>query len=402
MTLPLEGIKVLELSNWIFGPSCSAILGEWGADVIKVEEPGGGDALRGILTTGFRPFLEYNYLFELCNRNKRSIAINLKHESGREIIYKLVNEMDVLVTNFRPRVASRLSIDYETIAKINPPIIYAQASGYGSEGPQKDRPGFDEIAFWMRSGIMSLLGEPDSPPVPLHGAMGDLTSAAFLAGAVALALLVRERFGFGQRVDVSLLAAGMWVTGFDLQTVLSTGQDFERMSRKTTGNPLYDTYQTKDGKWLFFAMLQTDRYWLNLCKAIGREDLEEDPRFDSHQKRCQNSRILISILDEVLATKTRAEWAKIFDQYELVWDPEPILSEVASDPQVLANNYIAELNHPAHGNIKLVGTPFQFSKMLIQPRRPAPQLGEHTEEILLEMGYGWDDILRLKEDEVVP
>jgi len=399
MTLPLEEIKVIELANWVFGSSCSAILGEWGADVIKIENPDGGDALRGTFTTGIRPYQEFNFLFELCNQNKRGMAVDLKHQSGKEILHKLVKESDIFVTNMRPGIASRLAVDYETLKEINPRIIYAQASGYGPEGPDKDKPAFDEIAFWMRSGIMSLLGEPDSLPVPLHGAMGDLTSAGFLAGAVALALLARERFGFGQRVDVSLLAAGMWVAGFDAQTTLSTGQDVKKRSRNSTGNPLYNIYQTKDGKWLFFAMLQTDPYWSNLCRAVGwEEDIEKDLRFDTHQKRCQNNEIVISMLDETLATRTRAEWTEIFNRYGLIWDIEPTLSEVLSDPQVVENNNIAEMNHPARGNVKLVSTPFQFSKMPTQPRRCAPQLGEHTEEILLEMGYSWDDISQLKEE----
>jgi formyl-CoA transferase len=248
---------------------------------------------------------------------------------------------------------------------------------------------------------MSVLGEPESPPVPAHGAIGDLTSAGFLAGAVALALLARERFGFGERVDVSLLAAGMWVVGHDLQTVLSTGQDLQRRARKTAGNPLYNTYRTKDSRWLFFAMLQTDRYWSRLCKAIGREDLEKDPRFDSHEKRCQNSQIIISILDEVLATRTRAEWARVFNQHKLVWDSELMLSEVLSDPQIAENNYVVEFNHPAHGAIKLVGTPFQFSRTPAYPRRHAPQLGEHTEEILLEIGYSYNTMLKLKEEKTI-
>jgi len=400
--LALQGIKVLELSSWIFGPACGAILGEWGADVTKIENPEGGDATRGILATGLRSVQEYNYIFELCNRNKRGIAVNLDIEKGREILHKLVEKSDVFVTNLLPGIARKLASDYETVSGINPKIIYAQASGYGPEGPDKYKPGFDEVAFWARSGIMSLMGEPDSPPVPLRGAMGDLTGAAFLAGAIALALLARERFGLGQRVDVSLLASGLWVGGYDVQAALSTGQDSERRSRRTIGNPLYNTYQTKDSKWLFFAMLQTDRYWRDVCKALGREDLENDARFDSHVKRCQNSAVLISILDEVLATKTRAEWATVFNQHKMVWDPEPLLSEVLSDPQVLANKYIAELNHPTYGKLKLVGTPFQFDKMPTQPRRHAPQLGEHTEEILLEIGYDWDEILRLKDSSAIP
>jgi len=250
---------------------------------------------------------------------------------------------------------------------------------------------------------MSTLGEPDVPPVPLRGAMGDLTSAVFLAGAIVTALLARDRFGFGQKIDTSLLSTGMWVAGEDIQRRLIWGERVHnrKFARKKAPDPLRNTYQTKDKKWLFFMMLQTDRFWPAVCKAIEREDLEKNPRFDSHQKRVDNSELIISILDEVLATKTMAEWAERFEQYDLVWEPETIISEAVVDPQVAENDYVAEVEHSSGTLFKLLRVPFQFSETPINPRSPAPELGQHTEEVLLEMGYDWNKISQLKEQKVI-
>lgn len=404
MVLPLEGIKVIELGLWVAGPTCARVLGELGADVIKLENPRGGDAVRGLF------FPEdigipnpVNSVWEQCNGSKRAIAVDLNQEAGREIFSKLVKISDVFITNFRAPVVEKLAVDYETVAKINPRIIYAQNTGFGLKGPDRDRPAFDETAFWVRSGIMSTLGEPDAPPVPLRGAMGDFTTAIFMAGAIVTALFARERFGFGQKIDISLLATGMWIAGIDVQSRLMRGEreGNRKDARKNAPNPLRNTYQTKDKKWLFFMMLQTDRFWSPVCKAIGREDLEEDPRFDSHEKRLENSRLIISILDEVLVTKTMAEWTERFDQYGLVWEPETTVPEVLADPQVSENDYVAEVEHSSGELIKWLCVPFQFSKTPIRPRSPAPELGQHTEEVLLEMGYDWAQLSRLKEQEVI-
>jgi len=406
MVLPLEGIKVIELGHWVLGPTCARVLGELGADVIKVEDPRGGDPVRGLLPPQLmseRGLGPVNPFWEQWNGSKRAIAVDLNQEAGREIIYKLVKTSDVFLTNFRPAIVDRFALDYESVAKINPKIIYAQATGFGTKGPDRNRRSFDETAFWMRSGIMSTLGEPDAPPVPLRGAMGDLTTAVFLAGAIVTALLTRDRFGFGQKVDASLMSAGMWVAGVDVQQRLSWGEREKnpKYARKSTTNPLRNTYQTKDKKWLFFMMMETDRFWPSVCKAIEREELEKDPRFDSHRKRVENSQLIISILDETLATKTLSEWRERFEQQGLIWEPETTVPEVLADPQVAENDYIAEVEHPSGNLMKLLCVPFQFSETSIRPRKAAPELGQHTEEVLLEMGYDWDQLSQLKEQKVI-
>jgi len=408
MVLPLDGIKVIELGAWVVGPTCTRVLGEMGADVIKVEDPEGGDPARGVispraLAAGGRRTFNISPWWEHWNSSKRAITLDLKQEAGREILYALVQKADIFVTNLRATVVDRLGIDYETVAGINPKIIYAQNTGFGPEGPQRNRAAFDDTTFWIRSGIMSTLGEPGNPPVPLRGAMGDLTTAVFLAGAIVTALYARERFGFGQKIDISLLSSGMWVAGEDIQRKLIFG-DFERnekFSRENAPNPFRNTYQTKDKKWIFFMMLQTDRYWIPFCKAVERKELEDDPRFDTHQKRVQNRKQLITLLDEIIATRTRDEWAKRFDQYELVWEPETTIPEVLVDPQVSENDLVAEIDHPSGQKIKMMRLPFQFSRTDLRPRTTAPELGQHTEEVLLEAGYSWEQITKLKENRII-
>ena len=405
--LPLDGTRVIELCHWVLGPACCRVLGEMGADVIKIEDPRGGDPVRGLLpptVMAERGLGSIDPFWEQWNGSKRAVTLDLAQEAGREVVGRLIAQADVFVTNFRPAVVDRFGLDYESVAAINPKIIYAQATGFGAAGPDRNRAAFDDTVFWVRAGIMSTLGEPDAPPVPLRGAMGDLTSAVFLAGAVATALYVRERSGLGQKIDTSLLLAGMWVAGEDIQRRLTWGEELggnRKYARKAAPNPLRNTYQTSDGRWLFFMMLQTDRYWPAVCRAIGREDLEEDARFDSHLKRIQNHREMIALLDEALATRTLAEWAERFDEHGLVWEPETAIADAVADPQVMANDFVAEIPHPSGDTMRLLRVPFQFSATPIGPRAPAPELGQHTEEVLLELGYDWDDLPRLKEQGVI-
>jgi formyl-CoA transferase len=407
MVLPLEGIKVIELGAWVVGPTCARALGELGADVIKVEDPAGGDPARGVvspqvLAQGSRDVGPVSPWWEQWNSSKKSIAVDLTQPAGREIIYKLVKTSDVFITNLRASVVDQLGVNYETLVKVNPRIIYAQNTGFGLRGPDRNRAAFDDTTFWIRSGIMSTLGEPGAPPVPLRGAMGDVSTALFLAGAIVIALLARERLGFGQKIDISLLSSGMWVAGEDIQRrLIWEWEENTKFSRKNAPNPLRNTYQTKDRKWIFFMMLQTDRFWRPLCQAIEREDLEKDPRFDSHQKRVRNRQLLISILDEVIAAKTRAEWAPRFDRFGLLWEPETTIPEALADPQVTENDYIAQLEHPSGKPVRLLRLPFQFTRMDVRPRSLAPELGQHTEEVLLEMGYSWDELSQLKEQNVI-
>lgn len=397
----LEGIKVVEVSTWAAGPSCGMWLAENGADVVRVE-PIDGDPARGMMQSGMIPLADFNWLFEMWNRSKRTIAVNLAHESGQEIVHKMVEKADIFLANLRPKTLERAKLDYETLARLNPRLIYANITGYGPRGPGADWPAFDEIGFWARSGIMATLGEPDTPLVPLRGAMGDHTTGMFTLGGIAMALYAREKTGKGQRVDVSLVGSGIWVAGCDIQGALIYEQEMPRFSRKNMGNPLYNHYECKDGRSVQFQMLDTDRFWPGICKALGIEELEHDPRFDSHQKRVENNVELIAILDQVLSTKNRDEWAPALNENNLVWGLVQTPIEVTKDPCVIENEYIVEYEHSSGRKVKGVAFPVQLSKNPTRKPTCAPEYGQHTEEVLLEIGYNWEEIEMLKDKEIIP
>jgi crotonobetainyl-CoA:carnitine CoA-transferase CaiB-like acyl-CoA transferase len=382
----LEGIRVLDLTIWYFGPMCASVLGDWGAEVIHIEDITGdvtreAGRLRGVVPVG-----GINWPWEFTNRNKKSITIDLRQESGQELLHKLIEKADVFVTNFLEGALKRMNADYESLSRINPKLIYAQGSGYGERGPDKEKPGYDFSAYWARSGIMATLGEPESLPIPLLPAMGDSISALCLAGGISTALFVREKTGEGQKVSLSLLGTGLWMGSFPAHAILF-GNEFTRVSRKTVLNPLSNYYQTGDKKWIQLVCPQSQRYWPGFCKAAAREDLEHDPRFNSHENRMKNNIILISIIDELMLTKGRDEWGKLFDENGVIWGTVLTYSEVVNDPQVLENEYIVEVPHPRYGSIKLIASPLQFSKTPAKIRFTAPECGQHNEEILFGLGY---------------
>lgn len=400
MAMPLEGIRVLDLSAFVYGPHTAAHLADMGAEVIKVEHPAGGDGARGLSAIRLLPVSELNYMFEQDNRNKKAITSDLSQEQGKEIIYKLLPTCDVFLTNFQAGVLKKLGMDYETLSEINPKLVYAYGSGWGLKGPEKDSPAFDYVAF-ARSGLMQGFSEPDTPPVSCLPGFGDHIAAMTLAYGIMLALFHRERTGEGQMVHASLLGSLVEATSLSVAACLATGQDLPKTSRKEAANPLWNYYECQDKKWLQFAMLQTDRHWPDLCRALGLESLEKDPRFDSHQKRCDNNKALISILDETLRTKPREEWVKLFRGRNIIWGYVQNFLEVTKDPQLLENDYIVPFQHPAAGSTKVVGIPVQLSKTPGQVRSAAPELSQHTEEILLELGYTWEDIAKLKDQKVI-
>ncbi len=400
MKMALEGIKVLEVSTWVAAPVCGVLLAEFGADVIRVEHLQ-GDPVRGLVPRGSRTADVFNWWWEMWNRSKRGMALSLGTPEGREIVHKLAAQSDIFLTNLRPSVLRGAEIDYERVREINPRIIYAHITGYGPRGPETERPSFDALAFWTRSGFSSILGEPDAPPVALEGAMGDHPTGGLTLAGIALALYARERTGVGQKVDVSLLGSGCWTNGVDLQWALAFGRDHPRISRKQVPNPLSNSYQARCGRWLRLCMMDSDRYWPTFCKALGRPDLERDPRFESHVERIANCEALISLLEETIAAKDRDEWAPVFDEHRLPWDPVQTMTGVAEDPCVLANEYITEYEHFSGRRVKGLASPIQLSETPAGVRHGAPEHGQHNEEILLELGFSWDDIERLKEKRAI-
>lgn len=404
MSMALEGIRVIDVSEAGFAPACCRILGDMGAEVIKVERTDGGDLARGLvkLVGGALPVSDIDYVFEFYNCNKKGIALDLKQEKGRQILHKLIEKSDVLVCNYRPHALKKLGLEYKTVSKTNPRIIYVHISGYGLHGPESSRGAYDFVGFWARSGVMATLGEPGTPPPAQLGAYGDNVSALAATCAVLIALFHRERSGEGQEVISSLLGAGIWAMGLVLSGVLATGTDSGRVSRKKTGNPLYNTYECKDGKWLQLICLQSDRFWHGVCKALGIEKLENDPRFSSHTNRMENCESLICVLDEVFASRSRAEWAKRLDEQETLWGPVNAPAEVVADQTAWANGYFQEVDHPVAGRYKMVLPPWQLSKTPPMIRTTAPELGQHTEEVLIDLlGYTWDDVAAFKDEGII-
>ncbi|MBL7177371.1 MAG: CoA transferase [Desulfobacteraceae bacterium] len=403
--LPLEGIKVVDLTTWALAPACAATLGDWGADVIKIEDPETGDVFRWFLMAiGIDESQVPISLFGLDNRNKRGMAVDLKQPEGRDIVCKLVEDADIFVSNLPAESLRRLDLAYSHLSGINPRLIYAHASGFGDKGPDVKKPGFDATAYWARSGLMSGLAVGGQPPVfQQYAGIGDQVSGLVLFGGVLLALYNREKTGRGQQVDLSLLGVGTWVTSCPLQIALSLGQEPPRWPRDQITNAMVNYYKTKDDKWLMMVCLPDEPYWPPLCKAIGQEDLENDPKFSTREKRMENNVELIRLIDEAMATKTRDEWGTILDEHGIVWTHIPSsFEEVTKDPQVLANEHIVEVEHPSFGPTKIVTTPIRLNKETPPIRKLAPEIGQHNEEILLEMNYSWDDIGKLRDKGVIP
>jgi len=395
---PLEGVKIVELAHWVAVPAAMAILSDWGASVVKIEDPRTGDAARGLAGMGIYPFpLPTSTVFEMDNRNKRSIALDLRSDKGRAVVYRLAEDADVFATNFEPAVLKRFGLEYDDLAQVNRRLVYLSLSGYGERGPERERPGYDYSAYWARSGIMATLGEPDAPPVGPRPGIGDHATSMMITGAVTAALLYREKTGLGQKVSTALVHCGMWQLGADITTTAITGQEIPRTSRRAPGNVLAGYYETGDGQWIQLAMPQADRYWPTFCRAIGRLDLERDPRFSSLAARRENAAVLVAILDGIFLTKTRAAWGTLLDSHGCVWGKIQATVEVVADEQLWENGFLTKVEHASLGEITLIAAPGTFSRTPGAVRSAAPETGQHTEEVLLEAGYSWDDLADLKE-----
>jgi len=403
MGLALEGIKVVETAMVYAGPMASRLLADWGADVIKIEHPVRGDIARSESAKrgGKAIPSDINYRLETFNRNKRGITLDLSQDGGREIIYKLLEKADVFLSNYRPRELKKFKLEYDTLSQLNPRLIYANVTGYGSRGPDRDLPGYEFTSYFPRSGMLHLLQVPGTHPVQPPLGLGDNVAGLALACGIMTALFIRETTGVGQEVDVSLFHTGVYALSLDVAGSLVTGQDRQQVDRKDIANVLVNPYQTKDGRWLFLGVSQPDLYWSRFCRAIEREDLEHDPRFASFEPRIENHIALFHILEEVFLGKTLEEWKIHLNEAGLPWAPVQNLPEVTADLQARANDFFVSYDHPTYGRIEVVANPIKLSKAPSTARMPAPELGQHTEEVLLENGYTWEDIARFKEQGVI-
>ena len=401
MNGPMKGVRVLDWTMYQFGPVAASMMGDMGADVIKIESLD-GDIGRAVARMSSRPIgLEggRNAYFETCNRNKRGVAVNLKTAEGRELVHKLVESADVFIENYRQGVPERLEMDYDSLKTINPKHIYASGTGYGPLGPDSAKPSLDGCGQ-ARSGLMmSATQHSQTEPSYVAGAVSDQMGGIVLCLGVISALYAREQTGVGQRVDVSHLSSTMWLQGLAVSMQLLSGYHYRSTDRKNPLNPLVNAYECQDGRWIQFMSAQFQRYWPDFATALGISDLIDDPIVGDIKGMAAGSPELTKIIADRFKTRPVNEWIDIFNQYkDLIFAKVQSVEELETDPQVIANNYITNFNHPVIGEVKMCNFPVNFSKTPAGIWKEAPELGQDTESILIdEMGYSWDDITRLQE-----
>lgn len=396
----LEGLKIVEFATYVAGPSAATVMSDWGAEVIKIEPPN-GDPFRGLFAGFGGAPAGFNPPFELDNRGKRSIALNLGEADGRMVAQQLIDKADVFVSNMRPRVLEKYGLAYDACAARNPRLVYAQMSAYGPETDDANRASYDIGAFWSRAGVAASLVPPGGDPPQQRGGMGDHMTGTSAAGAVSAALYRREITGKGQRIGVSLLRVGIYMMGWDMNIHLRSGMPIVPVDRFHAANPIINCFRAEDGKWFFLLLLQADRHWPDLIRAIDRPGLLDDDRFKNIGARRENSEALVQELDAVFSTKTLAQWREIFDRENVWFAPVQTLEETASDPVAQQAGAFIEIQTP-DGPRRQVATPADFYGTPIGPRTWAPEAGQDTEQILLELGYDWEKIIALKEEGAIP
>jgi crotonobetainyl-CoA:carnitine CoA-transferase CaiB-like acyl-CoA transferase len=397
----LAGVKVLEVAAWTFVPAAGAVLAEWGADVIKVEPREGGDPQRGLISMGLVPAGRggVNYMIEVPNRGKKSIGIDLKTPGGREIVLKLAETSDVFLTNYLPSARVKFGIDLDDIRAVNPNIIYVRGSGHGTKGPDADKPGYDGVSYWSRGGIGSALtpATMEDAVVAPRPAFGDVMGGMTIAGGVAAALYKRATTGTPSVVDVSLLGLAAWNLGPDVtSSKLYDKPPIPTFNRAESPNPLVGNYRTKDGRFITLMMLQADRFFAEVCAVIGRPELATDERYADPMNRFTNRAELIKTFDEEFASRTFEEWKEALKPLSGAWGPVQNAYELHDDPDVIANGYIPTVTSMSGAEFAMPVNPVQFDEVQVVPPG-SPEHGQHTEEVLLDLGIAWEDIEAYKQ-----
>jgi crotonobetainyl-CoA:carnitine CoA-transferase CaiB-like acyl-CoA transferase len=393
------GLRVLEVSTFIAGPAAATVLSDFGADVIKVEPPGGGDPQRMLSSLPPNPRAESNYCWHLTNRNKRGMAVDLKSPGGTKILRRLVEWADVVITNFPHGVREKLHLGYDEVAQWNPRVIYADVTGFGDAGPDALLPGFDLTAYWSRSGLLSSTRDVGAPPtVPIPGS-GDYATATGLYAAIVTALYHRERTGEGTSVGTSLLAEGVWSAGTFVAGALAGGKSYGLHNPTAPTNPLINPYQASDGRWVL--LVAQPGQWPALTGAIGQPELVDDPRFADRQGVADNSAALTALLDAAFRLQPLAHWKEVLDGARITYGVIQTPEETAKDPQLRANDIVV----PLEGDDELtetISSPINVRGIVKAPATRAPELGEHNEEILRALGFTGDDIEQLRADGAIP
>jgi crotonobetainyl-CoA:carnitine CoA-transferase CaiB-like acyl-CoA transferase len=401
----LEGVKIIGFEQVVGVPAATAVLADWGADVIKIE-PTWGDWQRSLVSFNRGPLLlhlekgDIELHFEFLNRNKRSVALNLRMEKGREVLSKLLKDADIFVSNYSMDVLKKYGLDYPSLKDKYPGLIHFVLTGYGSKGPKANDRGYDYVAAWSYGGLMDLVNSsPNNPPPISRPGMMDIVASAHITGGLLAALYYKQKTGKGQGLELSLYHTAAWTLGLDIQTALY-GHPQPKWDRKRAPNPIYTSYRCKD-RWCMMCH-PTQEYWAPFCRAIGKTEWINDPRYATMESREEHAEQLVALLDKIMASKTWAEWEKEFKANDLIASGNQTIAEILDDEQAAVNNFYTDIEHPIVGKARLLNSPVQFTETPAKITSVAPQLGIHTEEILLKIGYTWKDLEELKKEKVIP
>jgi crotonobetainyl-CoA:carnitine CoA-transferase CaiB-like acyl-CoA transferase len=393
MTAPLAGIRVVEIASFVAAPAGGALLADLGADVVKVEVPR-GEVYRYSTprTGGYKSDFPEAPHFQMDNRGKRSLALDITKEAARAALLRVIDGADVVVTNMLPHRQKKYGIDAESLRATRPQLIFASLSGYGPVGPDSTQPAFDYTAYWARTGFMNTMHDEGVPPSFLRPGVGDHAAALALVTGILSALRVRDQNGVGQVVDVNLMHISFYIQGNDAANTLATGQSPPNHDRRRPRNPLWNHYETNDQRWLFLVMIESDRYWPELCRALGLEELLEDERFEGPVNRYRNSEVLTARLQECIAQRSLADWEKRLAGRTLIWAPTRTLAEAVADPQAREAGVFQTTEHPTAGEFLSIAPPVQMSGFDLRSSRPAPGLGEDSTDVLAEAGLTKEEI----------
>ncbi len=384
MTAPLEGVRVLEVASWLAAPSCAALMADMGAEVIKVEPPG-GDAYRRMFDALTGPdFVHPSYQFD--NRGKRGVCVNLEAKEGQALVHRLAARADVFITNLTMARLERYGLTDADVHALSPSTIYTVLSGFGTKGPDSERQAFDQSAFWARSGAMSVFGDRDDGPLISRGGYGDRTTALNMLAAILAAMRVRDRTGKGQYVEVTLQRTGVWAMASDVCTALYSRLQPGKTSHKAPGNPIWNFYRTADDRYVALIMPMAMAYWPKFCTLVGRPEWIVDPRFQSLLGLGEHGPSIVPEVDAMFAARTLEEWRPLLDGAGLIWEPVAELPEVVEDPALRERGAFSMIDHPRGGAIEIISAPFHIRDADVAVRGPAPDAGQHTREVFAEAG----------------